>query len=115
VRAPSRGLDSVRLGLDRIRGAVSEIDPVFLDTPALPCAPLGEALGCSVTLKVETLNPVRSFKGRGTETVAAVAQRARATRMICASAGNLGQALACAHRATPDPSALEALAARGIA
>jgi threonine dehydratase len=89
-----RGLDSVRLGLDRIRGAVSEIDPVFLDTPALPCAPLGEALGCSVTLKVETLNPVRSFKGRGTETVAAVAQRERATRMICASAGNLGQALA---------------------
>ncbi len=44
--------------------AVSEIDPVFLDTPALPCAPLGRALGCSVTLKVETLNPVRSFKGR---------------------------------------------------
>jgi threonine dehydratase len=72
-----RGLDSVRLGLDRIRGAVSEIDPVFLDTPALSCAPLGEALGCSVTLKVETLNPVRSFKGRGTETVAAVAQRER--------------------------------------
>ena len=33
------------------------------------------ALGCSVTLKVETLNPVRSFKGRGTETVAAVAAR----------------------------------------
>ena len=88
------GLDSVRLGLDRIRGAVNEIDPVFLDTPALPCAPLGEALDCSVTLKVETINPVRSFKGRGTETVAAVAQRERATRMICASAGNLGQALA---------------------
>jgi hypothetical protein len=55
-----RGLDSVRLGLDRIRGAVSEIDPAFVDTPALPCAPLGEALGCSVTLKVETLNPVRT-------------------------------------------------------
>ena len=84
----------VRLELDRIRGAVGEIDPVFLDTPALACAPLGEALGCSVTLKVETINPVRSFKGRGTETVAAVAQRERATRMICASAGNLGQALA---------------------
>ncbi|MGH2941656.1 MAG: pyridoxal-phosphate dependent enzyme, partial [Solirubrobacteraceae bacterium] len=73
---------------------MSEIDPVFLDTPALPCAPLGAALGCCVTLKVETLNPVRSFKGRGTETVAAVAQRERAAHMICASAGNLGQALA---------------------
>lgn len=44
---------------------------MFLDTPPLSCEPLGRALGCSVTLKVETLNPVRSFKGRGTETVAA--------------------------------------------
>jgi threonine dehydratase len=70
-------LDGVRLKLDRIRAAVSEIDPLFLDTPALPCAPLGRALGCSLTLKLETLNPVRSFKGRGTETVTAVARSAQ--------------------------------------
>ena len=59
---------------------------MFLDTPALPCAPLGRALGCSVTLKVETLNPVRSFKGRGTETVAAVARETRVRRAWCARA-----------------------------
>ena len=88
------GDDGVRLQLDRVRAAVAEIDPVFLDTPALPCAPLGDALGCSVTLKVETLNPVRSFKGRGTETVTAIARREGASRVVCASAGNLGQALA---------------------
>ena len=93
LRAVS-GLDRVRLRLDRVRAAVGEIDPAFLDTPALPCAPLGPALGCSVTLKVETLNPVRSFKGRGTETVAAVAREQGASRVVCASAGNLGQALA---------------------
>jgi threonine dehydratase len=93
LRAVS-GLDRVRLRLDRVRAAVGEIDPAFLDTPALPCAPLGQALGCSVTLKVETLNPVRSFKGRGTETVAAVAREQGASRVVCASAGNLGQALA---------------------
>jgi threonine dehydratase len=87
-------LDDVRLRLDRVRAAVPEIDPVFLDTPALRCAPLGEALGCSVTLKVETLNPIRSFKGRGTETVTAVAREQGASRLVCASAGNLGQALA---------------------
>jgi threonine dehydratase len=87
-------LDRVRLGLDRIRGAVGEIDPVFLDTPAVLCSPLGHALGCSVMLKIETLNPVRSFKGRGTETVTAVARKQGASRVICASAGNLGQALA---------------------
>jgi threonine dehydratase len=88
------GLDCVRLRLDRIRSAVTAIDPVFLDTPALHCAPLGRALGCSVTLKVETLNPVRSFKGRGTETAAAFARQEGASRVVCASAGNLGQALA---------------------
>jgi threonine dehydratase len=87
-------LDRVRLQLDRVRAAVGEIDPVFLDTPALPCAPLGRALGCAVTLKVETLNPVRSFKGSGTETVAAAARTQGAERVVCASAGNLGQALA---------------------
>ena len=77
-----------------MRDTVREIDSVFLDTPALLCAPLGQALGCSVTLKIETLNPVRSFKGRGTETVAAVARKQGAARVVCASAGNLGQALA---------------------
>jgi hypothetical protein len=33
LRAVS-GLDRVRLRLDRVRAAVGEIDPVFLDTPA---------------------------------------------------------------------------------
>jgi threonine dehydratase len=87
-------LDHVRLGLDRVRRAVGEIDPVFVDTPTLVCGPLGQALGCSVTLKIETLNPIGSFKGRGTETVAAVARKQGASRVVCASAGNLGQALA---------------------
>jgi threonine dehydratase len=94
LRAVSVGLDEVRLRLDRIHAAVGEMDPVFLDTPALAREPLGRALGCSVTLKVETLNPVRSFKGRGTETVAAAARKQGASRVVCASAGNLGQALA---------------------
>jgi threonine dehydratase len=83
-----------RLRLDRIRQAAEAIDPVFLDSPALPDASLGELLGCSLTLKVETLNPVRSFKGRGTETVTARARETGVSRMVCASAGNLGQALA---------------------
>ncbi|MEV7621798.1 pyridoxal-phosphate dependent enzyme [Actinoplanes sp. NPDC089786] len=82
-----------RLSLDRIERAVDVIDPVFLGTPALPARSLGELLGCTLTLKVETLNPVRSFKGRGTETVATRAGEAGASRMVCASAGNLGQAL----------------------
>jgi threonine dehydratase len=82
-----------RLDLDRIRAARAAIDPVFLDSPQFECEPLGAELGCAVTLKVETLNPVRSFKGRGTETVLARLP-AGTTTVVCASAGNLGQALA---------------------
>jgi threonine dehydratase len=88
------GLNGVRLQLDQVRDAVNAIDPVFLDTPTVLCPSVGRMLGCSVTLKVETLNPVRSFKGRGTETVADRARREGASRVVCASAGNLGQALA---------------------
>ena len=85
----------VRLDLDRVRRARTVIDPVFLNSPQYACAPLGEVLGCSVTLKVETLNPVRSFKGRGTETaLSRIAERGEAPTAVCASAGNLGQALA---------------------
>jgi threonine dehydratase len=85
----------VRLDLGRIRKAVNSIDPVFLGTPQFESATLNDALGCSVRLKVETLNPVRSFKGRGTETVmSSVASVGGSSAVVCASAGNLGQALA---------------------
>ena len=85
----------MRLELDRIRRALEAVDPVFLGSPQYASAPLGAALGCSITLKVETLNPVGSFKGRGTETVMSwLAQRADPPAAVCASAGNLGLALA---------------------
>ena len=96
IRSPTM----VRLDLDRIRRARTAIDPVFLDTPQYDCAPLGDVLGCSITLKVETLIPVSSFKGRGTETVLSwLAQREAAPSSVCASAGNLGQAMAYICRA----------------
>lgn len=85
----------VRLDLRGIREATGAIDPAFLRTPLFEPVPLSDALGCSVGLKVETLNPVRSFKGRGTETVMAfVSREGRRSSVVCASAGNLGQALA---------------------
>src|SRR5271156_3915676 len=84
----------VRLDLDRIRSAVSRIAPVFRNTPQYVCPPLGEALGCELILKLETANPIRCFKGRGTETVMARLADSGVRAAICASAGNLGQALA---------------------
>lgn len=69
------------------------IDPAFLDTPVMRHAALDEALGCAVTLKLETLNPIRSFKGRGTEALLAVLP-ADTPGVIATSTGNFGQGLA---------------------
>lgn len=82
-----------RLDLSRIEAARRVIDPVFLDTPLYPCPALD--LGCTVLIKLETANPVRCFKGRGTEVVIA---GTGAPAVVCASAGNLGQALAWSAR-----------------
>ncbi len=84
-----------RLSIERIEDAARRIDRVFQNTPQYLCPHLSSALGCRVVLKVETLNPVRCFKGRGTGTVLAAVEAAGGPRaVVCASAGNLGQALA---------------------
>ncbi|MFG1610974.1 threonine/serine dehydratase [Actinoplanes sp. NPDC049265] len=66
---------------------------MFLDTPLYRCDALGRALGCAVSIKLETANPVRSFKGRGTEVVAGLLRARGEDATVCASAGNLGWAL----------------------
>lgn len=68
------------------------IDPIFLHTPLVRGSSLDRALDAELFLKVETLNPIRSFKGRGTELL--VAQLKDRRRLVCASAGNFGQGLA---------------------
>lgn len=81
------------LDIDRILAASQQIDPVFLDTPLINQPSLDAALGCELWLKVETLNPIRSFKGRGTDLFAATALKP-GDRLVSASAGNFGQGLA---------------------
>ena len=87
-----------RLDTARIRAARRVIDPVFLDTPLFRCEALEPVLGCGVSIKLETANPVRSFKGRGTELVTSLLAEHGARAVVCASAGNLGQALAWSGR-----------------
>jgi threonine dehydratase len=82
----------------RIRAARRVIDPVFLDTPLYRCEALETGLGCTVSIKLETANPVRSFKARGTEIVASLPAGRGSRAVVCASAGNLGQALAWSGR-----------------
>jgi threonine dehydratase len=95
-----RTVQKTRLDTARIRAARQVIDPAFLDTPLYRCEALEPDLGCAVSIKLETANPVRSFKARGTELVAShLAGTSTGPRAaVCASAGNLGQALAWSGR-----------------
>ncbi len=85
-----------RLSLDHIAEAARIVDPVFLGTPQFVSEPLSEALGVRLVVKVETLNPVRCFKGRGADYYAATLRHG--AQVVTASSGNLGQALAYACR-----------------
>lgn len=89
-----------RLSLEAIERASRTIDPVFRNTPQYDCEPLSTALGVTTTLKVETLNPIRSFKGRGADFfVREHAEALAESDLVCATAGNFGQAMAYACRA----------------
>ncbi|HEY3738919.1 MAG TPA: threonine/serine dehydratase [Bryobacteraceae bacterium] len=86
-----------RLSLERIAEASRLIDPVFRNSPQFESEPLSRRLGVHVILKVETMNPIRSFKGRGAEYfIAKLPSSVR--RLACASAGNFGQGLAFSAR-----------------
>ena len=89
-----------RLSLARIERAATLIDPLFKDTPQYECEPLSQVLGTALILKVETMNPLRSFKGRGADFFAREhAARLAGRTLVCASAGNFGQAMAWVCRA----------------
>jgi threonine dehydratase len=85
-----------RLSLDRIEQAATLIDPVFLDSPQFRAETLEPGLGCRLVVKVETLNPIRSFKGRGAEYLAASLEGR--PHLVCTTAGNFGQGMAFAAR-----------------
>lgn len=90
------------LSPERIDEASRVIDPVFLRTPQFVSDALSERLGVRVVLKVETLNPLRSFKGRGTDYYLHRLGSGAQT-LVAASAGNFGQGLAYAARSRGIP------------
>ena len=96
------------LSLERIRRARARIAPVFLDSPQYVHEGLSARAGISVILKVETVNPIRSFKGRGTwVALHALAEEGRVgpdRAVVVASAGNFGQGVAYAARALGVPA-----------
>jgi threonine dehydratase len=88
--------------VEEIERAALELDPEFANSPLLLGTALDDDTGARVALKVETLNPIRSFKGRGAVTWMREAG-AGVPGVVCATAGNFGQGLAYAARGAGIP------------
>jgi threonine dehydratase len=86
-----------RLSLERIEAASRSIDSAFLNTPQFLSGPLSEQWNTDLILKVETVNPIRSFKGRGADLFVS-GMAANSNTLVCASTGNFGQAIAYSAR-----------------
>jgi peptide deformylase len=88
-----------RLSLMNIAQSAKVIPSEFLNSPQYNCEPLSAALGCRLTIKLDFTNPIRSFKGRGASYfVSEFIRRGDTRTIVCASAGNWGQAMAYACR-----------------
>lgn len=85
------------LSLERIEEAARVIDPLLLDTPQFVDPMLSDALGRESVVKMENVNPVGSFKGRGADYFVRGLER-RDGRLVTATAGNWGIGLAYAGR-----------------
>jgi threonine dehydratase len=97
----------VRVTAETIRSAHQRIPSAFRDSPQFISEPLSEQIGLAVVVKLETPNPIGSFKGRGTWL--ALSELVEAGRVgeergvVVASAGNFGQGVAYAARAMKVP------------
>jgi threonine dehydratase len=92
---------------DAIRLAHRRIPSAFRNSPQFISEPLSEVIGVPVVVKLETANPIGSFKGRGTwlaiSELVAGGRVGERQGVVVASAGNFGQGVAYAGRAMGVP------------
>src|SRR5882724_4105802 len=92
---------------DSISRAHAAVRPQVPVSPLHLSGPLSRALGCSVLLKNEHLQPTGSFKIRGaTNKIQILGEEARQKGVTTASSGNHGQAVALAGSQTGVPVAV---------
>ena len=105
---PLRARRDPELEPDAIRAAHARIHPAFTHSPAYLHEGLSALAGTGVVLKVESINPIRAFKGRGTwlvvEGLAGEGRIGPDRPAVAASTGNFGQGLAYAARAHGIPA-----------
>lgn len=76
----------------QIAQAALSIDSVFTNSPQYQSEVLSQHLGVHLIHKIESYNPIGSFKGRGVDWW--FNQNRDSQHIVCASAGNFGQAVA---------------------
>lgn len=105
---PFRARRDSELEPDAIRAALPRIHPAFRGSPEYVHEGLSRAAGVDVIVKVECVNPIRAFKGRGTwlaiEGLAGEGRVGPDRPAVAASTGNFGQGLAFAARAHGVPA-----------
>jgi threonine dehydratase len=91
-----------------IRAAAARIHPAFRGSPQYGNEALSARAGDPVVVKVESVNPIRSFKGRGAwlavEALVGEGSAGPERPIVAASTGNFGQGLAFAARAFGVPA-----------
>jgi threonine dehydratase len=90
------------LSVDNIAAAARCVDPAFLHSPQVVDTSMTRRIGGELILKLEIFNPVRSFKGRGADFF--ISSAGQDAQVVCASAGNFGQAIAYAARGRGIPA-----------
>ncbi len=105
---PFRARHDDALTPEAIRAAHARIHPAFRDSPQYVHEGLGRRAGFDVVLKVESVNPIRAYKGRGTwlavEALAGEGRVGPGRPIVAASTGNFGQGVAFAARAFGVPA-----------
>jgi threonine dehydratase len=93
--------------VESVHAAAAGLQAIMKPSRLVPCAPLSEALGVEVLLKLELENPTGSFKVRGAYTVLSrMSAEERARGVVASSAGNHGLGVAFAAQAFGAPAML---------
>jgi threonine dehydratase len=105
---PFRARRDLELEPDAIRAAHPRIHPAFTHSAQYVHEGLSRAAGVDVVVKVDCINPIRAFKGRGTwlavEGLVGEGRLSAERPAVAASTGNFGQGLAFAARAHGIPA-----------
>lgn len=84
--------ESLMIDIKNIVEASQCINPVFLHSPQYQSISLSQLFGLNLICKVETINPIGCFKGRGVDWWMFNHQNNK--KIVCVSAGNFGLAMA---------------------